>query len=443
MYSVLVLLITVVYASRETLHNWQPETGKRIRKDEATNSRGLELPSQHLSYGRTYYELVSNSRECPTWMYRTNTSEGCICGVNNYHTVKCEHGRVYILDEYRMTYDKELQDIVVGLSIYGIDTTNDHDIYHPVPINKSQLNQAMCDQFNRRGRLCGACKEGYSPLVYSYNLHCKQCSESENRYNILKYAGITVIPLTVFYAITLLFKLNANSPALHGYVLYAQLLSAPFGLRAIVASSYNQNAGVHVFATLYGIWNLDFFRTLYPDMCLNITTLQALSLDYLVAFYPLLLIFLTCIAFKLYSQGYKIMIAMSYLIQKCLSLFRKESLWSERASMVSVFATFLLLSYGRIMSVSINLLIYTPVINQKGNFVGKYLYYDASYKFFGKEHLPYGILALVLFTCFNIFPLLLLVLYPMKWFQKCLNHLKLSRITLHTFVDSFAGCYKD
>ena len=31
----------------------------------------------------------------------------------------------------------------------------------------------------------------------------------------------------------------------------------------------------------------------------------------------------------------------------------------------------------------------------------------------------------------------------MKWFQRCLNHLNLSHLALHTFVDSFAGCYKD
>ena len=31
----------------------------------------------------------------------------------------------------------------------------------------------------------------------------------------------------------------------------------------------------------------------------------------------------------------------------------------------------------------------------------------------------------------------------MKWFQRCLNHFKLSHLALHTFVDSFAGCYKD
>ena len=39
--------------------------------------------------------------------------------------------------------------------------------------------------------------------------------------------------------------------------------------------------------TLYGVWNLDFFRTLYPPICLNIDPFQVLVLDYVVAAYPL------------------------------------------------------------------------------------------------------------------------------------------------------------
>ena len=117
-----------------------------------------------------------------------------------------------------------------------------------------------------------------------------------------------------------------------------------------------------------------------------------------------------------------------------------------RVSMIDVFATFLLLSYGRIMSVSTNLLVFTTVVNNpKGVFRGRYLYYDSSYEFFGRDHLPYGVLALFILTCSNILPLLLLTFYPMRFFQKCLNCFKLmiSHVALHTFVDSFAGCYKD
>ena len=389
--------------------------------------------------------LANEPKECPTWMFFANGSEDCICGITNFHAVKCDQsvGKVYILDCYRMTYDEEHQQVVVGASLYGISHPNDQfDIYHEVPTNTSQLNEAMCGRFNRKGRLCGECKESYSPLVYStYKISCKKCSEEESKQNILKFIVVVLIPLTAFYMVVVLFKFNANSPKLHGFILYAQLISAPFVIRILLANAYNMTTGVKVLATLYGIWNLDFFRTLYPDMCLRLTTLQVIFLDYIIAIYPLLLMILTLILFKLHLYDYKIIRCVWYPLNKCLSFVKKD--WSKKASMIDVFGTFLLLSYGRVMSVSFNLLIYTSVVNPRGEFRGKYLYYDPTYEFFGENHLPYGILALFMLICFNVFPLLLLSFYPMKWFQKCLNHLKLSCLALHTFVDSFAGCYKD
>ena len=249
--------------------------------------------------------LVTNSDrdqygECPTWMYHANESEKCICGVDNHHTVKCDQSveKVYILDSYQMTYDEEHQEIVVGASLYGISFFNDssnYDIFRQVPMNKSQLNGAMCGQFNRKGRLCGECKEGYSPLAYFYNMRCMKCSEEESRRNIFSFLSVVLIPLTVFYVIVVLFKFNANSPIIHGFILYAQLVSAPFVIRILLLNSYS-TIGIQFFATLYGIWNLDYFRTLYPDMCLKLTTLQVIALDYIIAFYPLLLMLLTTIA---------------------------------------------------------------------------------------------------------------------------------------------------
>ena len=225
-----------------------------------------------------------------------------------------------------------------------------------------------------------------------------------------------------------LLKFNANSPAMHGFILYAQLISTPFIVRVLVANKYDQGSAIKVLATLYGIWNLDFFCTIYPDMCLKITTLQVLALDYTIAFYPLLLILFTSAAFKLHAQGYRVVILMWYPFHKCLSTFKME--WTEKTSIIDVFATFLLLSYGRTMSVSFNLLIYTNAVNPTGTFMDRYLYYDATYEFFGKEHLPFGVLALLVFVCFNILPFLLLLFYPMRWFQRCLNRFKLSCIAL-------------
>ena len=44
---------------------------------------------------------------------------------------------------------------------------------------------------------------------------------------------------------------------------------------------------------------------------------------------------------------------------------------------------------------------------------------------------------------FVLLPTLLLILYPFRWFQKCLNFIPVRWYILHTFMDSFQGCYKD
>ena len=177
------------------------------------------------------HDLTNESNECPTWMHHTDDSGECVCGVSNFHIVKCDQsvGKVYVLGSYKMTYDEEHREVIVGASVYYGIKFSDYDpynIYYEVPMNKSQLNEAMCGQFNRKGRLCGECKEGYSPLAYSYKISCRKCSEEESKRNFLKFTIVALVPLTAFYVIVILFKFNANSPKLHGFILYAQLVSS-------------------------------------------------------------------------------------------------------------------------------------------------------------------------------------------------------------------------
>ena len=78
-----------------------------------------------------------------------------------------------------------------------------------------------------------------------------------------------------------------------------------------------------------------------------------------------------------------------------------------------------------------------------GNSLGLYLFYDAAIKCFGEEHLLYAILAIVITLLFNVLPLLLLLLYPLHCFQRCLSICRLRWHGLHIFIDAFHGCYKN
>ena len=164
-------------------------------------------------------------------------------------------------------------------------------------------------------------------------------------------------------------------------------------------------------------------------------------LDYVIALYPLVLIMITYFVIRLHSGKCKAVTFICKPVRLCLLKFKGRE--ATKTSMIDVFATFLLLSYNKFLSVSLDLLLFTIPIDSSGKPVGRYLYYDASYEHFGPDHLPYGIIAILTVTVFNLFPFLLLLFYPMKCFQRVLNHSRLSHLALHTFVDSFAGCYKD
>ena len=111
--------------------------------------------------------------------------------------------------------------------------------------------------------------------------------------------------------------------------------------------------------------------------------------------------------------------------------------------MIDSFATFFLLSYVKILSATFDILVFMPVYKFGSADVTYRLYYDPTVIFLGDQHLPYAIIAFVIFSIFIVSPTFILTLYPLQCFHKCLSHFPLRLHFLHTFVDSFQGCFKD
>ena len=93
------------------------------------------------------------------------------------------------------------------------------------------------------------------------------------------------------------------------------------------------------------------------------------------------------------------------------------------------------LCYGAVLFVFIPLAMAIVIL--------QHLYYDATIEYFGDQHLPYGVLAVFVMLVFIFFPVLLLLLYPMRCFQRCLSCIGVRWHALPIFIDAFQGCYKD
>ena len=90
----------------------------------------------------------------------------------------------------------------------------------------------------------------------------------------------------------------------------------------------HSNGGVYysIFLSFFAVWNLDFFRPLYSPFCIHpdMITLQVLALDYLVAVYPLFLIFITYTAVLLHDR-YSIVVKIWRPAYKVYSAVYAES----------------------------------------------------------------------------------------------------------------------
>jgi uncharacterized membrane protein (Fun14 family) len=203
------------------------------------------------------------------------------------------------------------------------------------------------------------------------------------------------------------------------------------------------NTAVKVYISLCGIWNLDFFRCFYSDLCLGIGILPTLALDYAIAVYPLLLMIISYLLIVLYDRNYRVVTILWRPFQVLFSLFRRN--WNVRTTVIDAFATSFFLANVKFLTTSFNLLVPTQVYHLYGDTYNYTLglYYAAEIEYFGREHLPYAILAIAMLCVFFIIPVVILAIYPFRFFQKFLNRVPIRWHILHTFVDAFHGCYKN
>ena len=83
----------------------------------------------------------------------------------------------------------------LGHCIYSCFITNKYTQYYNASL-ASNWNGTLCSQYSRSGTLCGRCKSGYGPAVYSFSLHCVECHDVVFWKRLLLYILIAYGPLT-------------------------------------------------------------------------------------------------------------------------------------------------------------------------------------------------------------------------------------------------------
>ena len=397
--------------------------------------------------------LQVDQHECPTGLvpHLSNGTMTCECATDTFY-IKCDKGSnsTKLLIQYCIAYDEVNNRTIVGKCPYSYHIRqNRSGSYVELPQNISELNEFMCGGLNRTGPLCGKCKPGFGPVVFSYSLQCMKCLDSGLGW--LLYIFLAAFPTTFFFLIIVIFKIDIISGPMNAVIFGCQILMISLNVTRNIPIenivSKPLQSLIYTTVTIYGIFNLDFFRYIIPPFCASsqLSVLQVVSLEYIIAFYPLFLIIIMYICIQLHTKDFKVIVYLWRPFQSCCASCNILKKWDPLESLIHAFVAFFLLSYSKILVTSLTLLKSNDLFNTTADIVRPtVVYYDASVKYFGTEHLPFALLAILVLAVFIVLPVLLLLLYQTRAFQLCLGCCNARwQLALRTFVDAFQGCYKD
>jgi len=347
-----------------------------------------------------------------------------------------------------MSYDTASGQLLVGNCPYVNREREDHDSYIMQPKNASRVNKHLCGWDNRTGFMCDHCRPGLGVSVMTYDNMCLECLGPWKGWAL--YLFLAVMPTTVFFILVISCRIRSMSGYFNSMVCIFQVMTFyvdkyPHTIMSSITDGPASRFILNVSIAIAGFWNLDFFQHVIPNFCISesLTTLDVIAMNYIVAVYPLVLIISTYVLIELYDRDFRLF-QILWAPFKCL-LEKLPWKIDIRHTLIDAFATFLQLSYSKLIFVSFNLLSYVALYNSKGERVyPSVLYYAGEVSYLSRTHLPFFILAICVFLVFVIQPCLLLLFYPTKTFQRCLEFFPgVNWHPLHAFADAFNGYYKN
>ena len=298
--------------------------------------------------GNSELDIAYYDGACPLWTYHHNSTSSCQCGSTVNGKIVCNRtsGLLSLRLCFCLTYDISTNHSIAGYCPYSCITDLNKTV-HYVHMNKTSFRD-ICETWKREGPLCSKCQPNYGiPLYTYYGMRCVECPHFQLK-NMIKFLVMSLLPTTILFILVTVFHLRVIHPPWSVFVLVAQAMSVPF-LLEISYSEYHkyerpQSVALTLIGTIFGPWNLDFFRALYPPECISpdITNLQSCVIDGAIGLYPLLMLALLYALVTLRDCGCKVALNIHYLLSRFRSSFNLKS------SLMDTFATFYLLSYMKI-----------------------------------------------------------------------------------------------
>ena len=322
--------------------------------------------------------------------------------------------------------------------------------YTLIPISLNDLNESMCAPLNRKGLVCRECIDGFGLSVTSFEYKCINCTAVW--YSIPLFLFLEFFPVTVSYLFILAFRVSITSPPMPCFIMFAQffiiyITDSHHLWTGIVNDNGELTLSYMVLRTVYGLFNLDFFRYLPPPLCLG-TWLKPIHIPFFrifTSFYPLFLIFLTWICVKLHDRNVRLIVCLWRPFHKCFVRLRKG--WDSKSDLVDVFITFFILTYYKFVYITTIVSFHREKVLQV-DMSGNISYIslaeiDLNFVYYSKSYTSFVVISGMLYLVYILLPPLLLILYPIKTFRSCLSKCCLNSLTITIFTDKIQNCYRN
>ena len=392
--------------------------------------------------------------DCPPGFIYSSESSSCTCYENKRSFLRC-HGRSWkasLMSGFCMSSLKiqHINQTVYGRCFFtGVPRKHDQSHYIPLPEDERSL-ESFCADFNRTGLLCGKCMEGLCIDVFSTTYNCHNSSSPATGWTV--FLAVGGLPPLVLFMVILLLHISLTGGATNGFIFFSQVVTLSqevLTIKAAIENIHGAYALMSFTIDLYSIWSLDNYRIYHSftrshPLCLgeNLRVIDVLALHYLSAVYPFALIVVAYFVIKLRARNCLVFVCLWKPL--CLLCARFSQTWKAQTSVVDAFATFIILSYVKLVRISLLLVTFTDVIIlQNGRVAKRVSNYDPTVDFLSAQHMPYVVLGSFFLLTFGLLPPLLLLFYQFRKVQRCLDRCKMNRLGLKTFMDAFQGCYKD
>ena len=393
---------------------------------------------------------------CPPGFWFNKTATTCQC-VRKKSFLKCEStwycNKSYLKQGWSMTYDDNKNVIYAALQQFYPPLPSDDEIegYTRISdVNITSLNNYTCGFMNRTGPLCSWCKNNTGVAVNTYNFPCVHCPKDKHFKRVMLFVCIQIIPAVIFCFLLTILNVKTTSGPMNAYIIFSQIITNPLLVTHLQYQfENNEKLGsrtgrilFNIIAIPYGIWNLDFFKTLIPPFCLfsSLTNINAWTLQYVSAVLPLIFIIGVYIFTETYACGCRPVAYLARPFYLCLGRCRQK--FKIKTNLINTFATFFLLSYTKLCAISISLLVPTRVQvfdqDKYDSIRTNKLYLQPDYNMFGPKHMPYAIVALAVLVFLILLPPFLLIIHSCGLCKRCRHVLFIT-----SFAEIFQGCYKD